>query len=209
MLRYHSTPSCGHFSTRKTEEHISRFYFWPNLHEDVDEFVKQCLECATLKDKPHAQQLPSAEDVANLFMKGIFRLLGLPVAIISDRGSQFTSRFWKKHLELLNIRPIYSTAHHHASNGQVERFNAIVTQTLRCFSASETSLWSYYLSLVEYVINNSVNSSTSKSTFEIVYGFSLNFDPSVSFTHSKNHAEFTTMDWETHFQIIHNSINKS
>ena len=260
MLRYHSTPSAGHFSTRKTEELISRFYFWPNLHEDVDEFVKQCLECATLKDKPHApyglsqisftpkkpwthinvdfitdlppsagytiimstvdqfskmthfipvQQLPSAEDVANLFMKEIFRLHGLPVAITSDRGSQFTSRFWKKLLELLNIRPIYSTAHHHASNGQVERFNAIVTQTLRCFTASEPSLWSYYLPLAEFAINNSVNSSTGKSPFEIVYGFSLNFDPAVSFTHAKNHAEFTTMDWETHFQIIHNSINKS
>ena len=54
ILRYHSTPSAGHFSTCKTEELISRFYFWPNLHEDVDEFVKQCLECATLKDKSHA-----------------------------------------------------------------------------------------------------------------------------------------------------------
>ena len=33
--------------------------------------------------------------IANNFMKEIFRLHGLPKAIISDRDTKFTSNFWK------------------------------------------------------------------------------------------------------------------
>lgn len=124
--------------------------------------------------------LPSAEDVANAFLQNIFRLHGLPLSITSDRGTQFTSRFWKRLLELLNIKIVYSTAHHHASNGQVERLNGIVVQTLRCLCVSDPSLWSYYIPFVEFSINNSVNSTIDKSPFEVVYGYSLNFDPNVS-----------------------------
>ena len=36
----------------------------------------------------------SAGDYARLFLKEIVRLHGIPVSIISDRGPQFTSRFW-------------------------------------------------------------------------------------------------------------------
>jgi len=31
------------FETKKTEELISRYEYWRNLHEDVDNFVKKCL----------------------------------------------------------------------------------------------------------------------------------------------------------------------
>jgi hypothetical protein len=34
-------------------------------------------------------------DVANVFMKEIFRLHGFPKTIISDRDAKFTSSFWK------------------------------------------------------------------------------------------------------------------
>ena len=36
-----------------------------------------------------------ADAIAKIFMKDIFRLHGLPKAIISDRDTKFTSNFWK------------------------------------------------------------------------------------------------------------------
>ena len=36
----------------------------------------------------------NARDYARLFLKEIVRLYNVPVVIISDRGPQFTSRFW-------------------------------------------------------------------------------------------------------------------
>jgi hypothetical protein len=51
-----------------------------------------------------------AEGLANLFMTHIFRLHGLPDTIVSDRGPQFASIFWKHLCYSLNIEPRLSTA---------------------------------------------------------------------------------------------------
>ena len=38
-------------------------------------------------------------DIANIFMKDIFKLHGLPKEIVSDRDVKFTSNFWKGFFE--------------------------------------------------------------------------------------------------------------
>ncbi|XP_059284756.1 uncharacterized protein LOC132038047 [Lycium ferocissimum] len=45
-----------------------------------------------------------AEDYAKLYLKEIVRLHGIPVSIISDRGAQFTAKFWKSFQESLGTR---------------------------------------------------------------------------------------------------------
>ncbi|XP_070004958.1 uncharacterized protein [Nicotiana sylvestris] len=55
---------------------------------------------------------------AQKFMNKIVRLQGVPVSIISDRGSQFTSRFWKSFQEALGTRVDLSTAFHPQIDGQ-------------------------------------------------------------------------------------------
>ena len=43
----------------------------------------------------------NAEKLAKLYISEIVRLHGVPLSIISDRGTQFTSKFWKTlHAEL-------------------------------------------------------------------------------------------------------------
>jgi hypothetical protein len=51
-----------------------------------------------LRKKTHFIPIKStfkAIDVANVFMKEIFRLHGFPKTIISHRDAKFTSSFWK------------------------------------------------------------------------------------------------------------------
>jgi len=153
--------------------------------------------------------LPNAEDVANLFLSYIFKIHGLPYSITSDRGSQFTSKFWKKLLQILNIDCKFSTAHHHQSNGQIERLNGTISQVIRCTTQDEPTLWSYYLPLIEFAINNSTSSTTGKSPFEVVYGYSLTFDPFICFQKARTHAEITTLDWKLHFEEIKKNIEES
>ena len=44
----------------------------------------------------------NAEILAKLYISEVVRLHGVPLSIISDRGTQFTSMFWKKlHAELV------------------------------------------------------------------------------------------------------------
>ena len=63
----------------------------------------------------------SLDKLADLYIKEIVRLHGIPVSIISDRDPRFTSRFLGKLQEALDTRLNFSTAFHPQTNGQSER----------------------------------------------------------------------------------------
>ena len=49
------------------------------------------------------------DSIANIFMKEIFKLHGLPKAIVSDRDVKFTSNFWKGLFAYLGTKLNFST----------------------------------------------------------------------------------------------------
>ena len=53
-----------------------------------------------------------APTLANIFFKEIFRLHGLPKAIISDKDLRFTSIFWRSLFSKLGIELAMSTTFH-------------------------------------------------------------------------------------------------
>jgi hypothetical protein len=64
--------------------------------------------------------------LAELYMTRIVCLHGVPKKIVSDRGSQFTSRFWKKLHESLDTQLNFSSAYHRQTDGQTERTNQVL-----------------------------------------------------------------------------------
>jgi hypothetical protein len=50
--------------------------------------------------------------LADIYMKRIVCLQGVPKSIVSDRGTQFTSHFWKQLHESLGTRLEFSTTFH-------------------------------------------------------------------------------------------------
>ena len=133
--------------------------------------------------------LPSANEAAIAFLKSVFYLHGLPNEIITDRGSQFTSKLWEQILTLLSIKHTTATTAHHTTVGQVERLNQSIEQFIRCFlRAYSTEDWLDWLYLIEFIYNNSKNSSTGQPPFLAFNGFLPNFSPvsvSVSSTIGK------------------------
>ena len=55
--------------------------------------------------------------LAELYMDRIVCLHGVPKRIVSDRGSQFTSKFWQSLHEALGTRLNFSTAYHPQTDG--------------------------------------------------------------------------------------------
>lgn len=68
-------------------------------------------------------KLPSAAETAELMVEHVFRIHGIPLDIVSDRGPQFTSRVWKEFCRALGATASLSSGHHPQSNGQTERAN--------------------------------------------------------------------------------------
>jgi len=71
--------------------------------------------------------------LADDFLQQVVRPHGLPDSIVSDRGSLFTSDFWKQVMEALGISCKLSTAFNPQTDGQTERANATLEQYLRAY----------------------------------------------------------------------------
>jgi len=65
----------------------------------------------------------SATSVARAFLNHIYKLHGLPLAIISDRDRLFTSKFWQLLFKLAGTDLRMSSAYHPQTDGQTERVN--------------------------------------------------------------------------------------
>jgi transposase InsO family protein len=117
----------------------------------------------------------TSEDFAHLFEKNIHRLHGLPKDIVSDRGTLFTSNFWRDVCQQLDITRNLSTAFHPQSDGQTERVNAIVEQYLRAYSDYLQTNWASMLSLAEFAYNNTISASTGMTPFYANFGYHPRF----------------------------------
>jgi hypothetical protein len=60
----------------------------------------------------------SRAQLAELYMFQIVCLHGIPKKIMSDRGSQFTSKFWEKLYESMDTKLNFSSAYHPQTDGQ-------------------------------------------------------------------------------------------
>jgi IS30 family transposase len=78
---------------------------------------------------------------AELYMAWIVCLHGVPKKIVSDRGSQFTSRFWRKLHECLDTQLNFSSSYHPQTNGQTERTNQVLEDILRACALKHGGSW--------------------------------------------------------------------
>ena len=112
----------------------------------------------------------SLDKLAELYIKEIVRLHGIPVSIISDRDPRFTSRFWGKLQEALGTRLNLSIAFHPQTDGQSERVIQILEDMLRSCAIDYEGSWDRHIPLVEFVYNNSFQSSIGMTPYEALYG---------------------------------------
>jgi hypothetical protein len=130
----------------------------------VDRFTKMAHFCPTTTNV-------TSEVAADLYLRHVFKHHGLPTDIVSDRGTQFVSRFSKRLYELCKIKHNKSTAYHPQSDGQTERVNQVLEQFLRIFCDYQQDDWFQLLPLAEFSYNNAQHASTLMSPFFANYGF--------------------------------------
>ncbi|KAK1628506.1 hypothetical protein QYE76_002821 [Lolium multiflorum] len=112
----------------------------------------------------------TAEKLVDIYVKEIVSKHGVPKKIVSDRGSIFTSAFWKRLQEALGSKLDFSTAYHPQTGGQTERTNQILEDMLRACALNFGGSWEDHLPLAEFSYNNSYQSSIQMAPYEALYG---------------------------------------
>lgn len=112
----------------------------------------------------------NAEELAEIFIREVWKHHGLPKKTISDRGSTFNSHFLRALYKKLDIEPGFSTAYHPETDGLAERTNQWLEGFLRSFCNYQQDDWAKWLPIAEFCHNNQENSATGKTAFETIYG---------------------------------------
>jgi hypothetical protein len=112
----------------------------------------------------------TAPQLAALFIERIVSQHGLPTTIVSDRDPRFTSKFWRATFSALGTKLAMSTAYHPETDGQTERANRTLEETLRAYVNERHSDWDLHLAVVALAHNSALHASTRYSPFFLNHG---------------------------------------
>jgi len=115
----------------------------------------------------------TAEKFAKAFTSGYVRNRGIPISIVSDQDTRFTSAFWRTLCVQLGIKLRMSTAYHPQSDGQAEKANATLETFLKAYIAQLPlpEQWSQLLPLAEFTYNAARHKAIGMSPFEADIGY--------------------------------------
>jgi hypothetical protein len=124
----------------------------------VDQLTKMAIYLPCWKDI-------DSPELAWLFFEHVICKHGIPDNIVTDRGTQFTSRFSIRVCSHLCTDHWLSTVFHPQTDGQTERLNQMKQQYLRAFCNYEHDNWVELLPLAEFAYNNTIHVSTRMTPF--------------------------------------------
>ena len=137
----------------------------------VDQFTKW-VSCIPLPDQ-------AAETMAWSFYEYFISFFGCPIQIHTDQGRNFDGNYFRALCELLQIVKTRTTPYRPSSNGQVERYNKVVLQFIRCYLDGKQKDWDKYIATVGMSIRASVSRSTGFTPNFMMFGRELHMPTDI------------------------------
>ncbi|GKE14297.1 putative reverse transcriptase domain-containing protein [Tanacetum coccineum] len=136
---------------RITMDFITKLPKTSNEHDTIWVIVDRLTKSAHFIP---TRETDSMETLTRLYIKEIVSRHGVPISIISDRDSHFTSRFWQSLQSTLGTQLDMSTTYHPETNGKRERIIQTLEDMLRACVIDFGKGWGKHLPLVEFSYNN-------------------------------------------------------
>ncbi|GKB85313.1 putative reverse transcriptase domain-containing protein [Tanacetum coccineum] len=108
----------------------------------------------------------SMETLTRLYINKIMSRHGVPISIISDHDSHFTSKFWQSMQSALGTQLDMSTTYHPETDGQSERTIQTLEDMLEACVIDFRKGWARHLPLVEFSYNNNYHANIKAAPCE-------------------------------------------
>ena len=132
----------------------------------ITEFVTKYVWAIPIKSK-------NAEEIAEKLLEYI-SLFGPPMEIISDQGTEFNNRVVEQLLKAVGIVHRVTSAYNPRTNGQTERTNHVLIESLAKLTGENNLLWPKWIPYVLLSYRTNVHSSTGFTPFELMFGRKMN-----------------------------------
>ena len=112
----------------------------------------------------------TSEKTFKKLQRTIFDVHGLPLSIVLDQDSRFTSKFWSQMMKSLGIQVWMATQYYHQTNSQVGRRISTLKQMIRNFVNKRQNNWSGALPAIAVAMNRAPHESLGISSYQALYG---------------------------------------
>ncbi|GJX61645.1 reverse transcriptase domain-containing protein [Tanacetum coccineum] len=181
MHESHKSKYSIHRGSDKMYHDLKKLYWWPNMNAEITTYLPHigtwedhhgryyeatqdikwlrydlCKDC--LSKFAHLfsmNETDTIERLTRLYLKEVLSRHGVPVSIISDHDSRFTSRFWQSFQKALGTHLDMSTTYHPQTGRQSERTIQTLEDVLRAYVIHFGNGWDKHLPMVEFSYNNS------------------------------------------------------
>ena len=116
----------------------------------------------------------SAKQVGHALVSSVFLPYAAPKVLISDNGGEFKNELLEEVCRMYGVSQCFTAAYHPQGNGMVERVNSKILTSLRTLLVDAVQPlqenWVDWIPQVAASINSTVNESTGKTPYYIMYG---------------------------------------
>ena len=107
----------------------------------------------------------TASTVAQTLVDRWIAVFGIPVTLLSDNGSAFASKFFGVLTQVLGVKQVFTSAYRPTTNGQVERWNATLVDSIAALAFEKD--WDLSIGLACIAYNSTVHTTTGYAPIEL------------------------------------------
>nr|KYP48293.1 Pol polyprotein [Cajanus cajan] len=112
----------------------------------------------------------TAANVQKFLWKNIITRFGIPYALVTDNGLQFTDQKHNRFIQDLGIKHWFTLVEHPQSNGQAEVANKVILTELKKRLGDVKGAWAEELTEVLWAYRCTPQSTTKETPFRLTYG---------------------------------------
>ncbi|CAJ2663183.1 unnamed protein product [Trifolium pratense] len=108
--------------------------------------------------------------ILRFFKRDVLCRFGIPQAVVTDNGTQFTDKGFQDFLAALGTKQHFTSVEHPQTNGQAEAANRVILRGLRRRLDQNKKKWVEELESVLWAYRTTPHSTTGETPFRMVYG---------------------------------------